>query len=205
MASSKASNASDADLSDMTGVSSKAGKRGRVASGLGEAAEQELVSKAKKRVLEAMNGDSTLALKIDFLITSGKLGKARKTEGAAAMLPSCSNKYHLIGKERIIELLLRLRPALQKDALLEMDLDHLQRLQRFGLRLSDKCAVPTRAWQHLLEEARARYEELGGNRLDKVRFTKKAGANMSTMRSTMPLVAHSLWFPRRRNSCFWST
>lgn len=151
------------------------GKRGRVAGGLGDAAESELVSKAKKRVNEAMNGDTSLALRIDFLITSGKLGRTKKPEGAAAMLPSCSNKYHLIGKERMVEMLLRLRRQLPKDALLKMDLDALQRLLRFGLRLSEKCAVPTRVWLQLLEEACARYEELGGNRLDKVQFIKKGG------------------------------
>lgn len=205
MASSRASNASEGEWSDLTGGSSKVGKRGRVASGLGEATEQELVSKAKKRVNEAMNGDTSLALRIDFLITSGKLGKTKKPEGAAVMLPSCSNKYHLIGKERMVEMLLRLRRQFPKDVLLKMDLDALQRLLRFALRLSERCAVPTRVWLQLLEEASGRYEELGGNRLDKVKFTKKGGGKHVYYEIDYTACGAFTLIAKAKNLCSWST
>lgn len=70
------------DMCSETGTSASArGKRGRVTSGLGDAADSELASKAKRRVMQAMKNDNQLAQRIDYLITAGKLSKTGGTKG----------------------------------------------------------------------------------------------------------------------------
>lgn len=63
--------------------------------------------------------------------------------------------------------------TLQKPVLQKLDLEQLQGLLKYGLRLADKCALPTRNWSELLVETKNRYDNLQGDRLARVVFDKQ--------------------------------
>jgi hypothetical protein len=120
-----------------------------------------------------MRADDQMARKLAFLVTSGKMRSTRNPSEGGLTLPPCANKYHLIGRERIIELLKLCYKDINIAALKTLALEDLQIIIRYTLCLDVKCAIPTRVWDGVKTHALQRYEHIGGNRLEHLVFLKK--------------------------------
>ena len=154
--------------------------------GLGATMDHPLVSKAKRTVNEAMNKDPQLALRFEYMVTSRQFnGKKVCDDPDAELLPSCCNKYHLLGTKRIVELLLYCEPSLSDKILAGMKKDDLEELQDFAFCLAKPCAVPSKTWGVLKKETRSRYISIGGRRLMVVKFVKHGGKKCFTGTSIM--------------------
>ena len=141
--------------------------------------DHALVSKAKRTVNEAMNKDPQLALRFEYMVTSRQFnGKKVCDDPDAELLPSCCNKYHLLGTIRIVELLLYCEPSLSDKILAGMKKDDLEELQDFAFCLARPCAVPSKTWGVLKVETRNRYISIGGRRLMVVKFVKHGDKNV---------------------------
>ena len=149
------------------------GKRGKVLDCLGDTVAHEEIARARKVVINAVRTDDQMARKLAFLVTSGKLRSRSSPLEGKLTLPPCANKYHLIGRERIMELLLDLFPKFNGVALKTLALEDLQTLIRFALCLHVRCAIPTRVWDGVKRHAMERYKAIGGNRLERIVFVKK--------------------------------
>ena len=144
-----------------------------VATGLGAGVDAERVSHARKVVTNAIKDPET-ALRLAYIIESKKLQTTQKPTGDDRPLAPCQNKYELIGKANIVDLLV----ALEEEDVLDADILHqmthkgLIELQKYALCLGEKCAVPSKTWGELVRESKRRYEYLGGRRLRLVVFVK---------------------------------
>lgn len=180
MSKSGASSVSDGDFADaqsmVSTTASKAGKRGVIGAGLVESVDAEQYAAARKLVNKAMKDDMQTAMRFAYLVTSGKIINKRKTDepdGEHAILPGCANKYMLLGKDRIVALLIFLCTHLLKSILDHMHLPDLVELLDYALCLAKKCAVPSKVWGQLKAHAKIRYDAIGGGRLGHLVFVKR--------------------------------
>ena len=150
----------------------KPGKRAASSGNLSEGIDAERLQHAKKVVLEGIRHPET-CMRLAFLIEKEKLKTTRKSN-PDHVLANCQNKYILIGKENIIQLLLALEDKLVEEVLRFMKLEDLQELLTFALCLAEKCAVHSKNWSELVTNAQMRYNKvLGGIRLMAVVFVKR--------------------------------
>ena len=162
------------DDDDMSTPRAKAGRRSNgVQDGFAEGLEADQVRIAKKTVVAAMKANPLIAHKLAFLITTNKLTKKAKKGNGDYMLSPCQNKFRLIGKDRIIELLMAADENLDKKILEMMKLGDLQQLLDYAFAIDARSAVPSKLWSQLKKACMDRYESIGGGRLGRLTFERK--------------------------------
>ena len=106
---------------------------------MGAGVDAERVSHARKVVTNAIKDPET-ALRLAYIIESKKLQTTQKPTGDDRPLAPCQNKYELIGKANIVDLLV----ALEEEDVLDADILHqmthkgLIELQKYALCLGEK-------------------------------------------------------------------
>ena len=71
------------------------------------------------------------------MIEAGKLKAHRKNDGEFAILPPCTDKYILIGKERMVQVLMLLHPDAEQKMFDDMKLEDLKGLLQWALVLDE--------------------------------------------------------------------
>ena len=119
--------------------------------------------------------DPEVAKKLAFIITNKKLQMKKKSRKGAddEKMPTCVNKFDLLGGDRFKLILKHIDVNIDADQLDMMLLEGLRELVVFALNLEVGCALPTKLWGQLKAECKARYEALGGKRLKLVVFVTK--------------------------------
>ena len=113
------------------------------------------------------------------MIQAGKLKAHRKNDGEFAILPPCTNKYILIGKERMVQVLMLLHPDAEQKMFDDMKLEDLKGLLQWALVLDENCAAPSKIWGELKAGAREPYKELGDNRLEPMIYAQQGDRKVS--------------------------
>lgn len=145
--------------------------------GMGENIDEARLSHAKQSVNKAMNADPELAMRFQFMVEKQILKcKKNKQTGDNAMLPGCGNKYHLMGRERSVELMMFLSPECELPTLKLMKKFDLDELLDYSLALARPCAIPSKVWGQVKAIAKTRYAELGAPRLTPLKFLQKGDA-----------------------------
>ena len=164
---------------EFTSLTSK-GKRSRVQDDLGGSVDQGRYQRARNTVNKAMRENPQIAYRLEYIVEHGSVSSKRSKvvskDPDMEVLPSCSNTYTLIGKIRIMKLLMLFRP-LEKDptstwnqrCIEFMKLDDLKLLICYALCCTSQCHVPSKVWGQLRNAAVERYKSIGNNRLDNTR------------------------------------
>jgi hypothetical protein len=147
--------------SDSTLGKRTVGKRRKVADGnFCDNIDEGRAATARKIVTQAIK-DPQPSLRLQFVIERVIAKDTTKRTGDMASLPPCSNKYHLIGKDRSIELFTIFNPAFDKAKLQLMKKADVDELQDFVLALHRPCAVPAKIWGALKQASLVRYTQIG--------------------------------------------
>ena len=125
------------------------------------------VRKARSKVWEAMK-DAQIALRFEYLVDKDVLKKKTKLQGDLATVPPCCNKYDMLGKDRLLELLCDMEPTLDIDTFNLCQLEDLKILVHYALAAARPHAVPSKIWGELKMNSKTRYGALGGNRLQEL-------------------------------------
>ena len=100
---------------------------------------------ARKKVNDAMKNPET-AVKLEYVVNKNILNKKKGATGDAAVLPPCCNKYDLLGKDRLVELVKFCEDSLDVSKLQMMYVEDLRKLTDYGNALDRPCAIPGKVW-----------------------------------------------------------
>ena len=118
------------------------------------------VKEARRQVNLAMKDPNT-AFRLQFIINKNILSKQKALKGDMAILPTCCNKFDLLGKDRLVELAVYCEEDLDESKLKLMHVDDLKILTDFGHALNRPCAIPSKVWGECKKDSKSRYLALG--------------------------------------------
>ena len=183
MAGSVASSADMANLADVddnseAGLStvSRRSKRKLFEVGFEDHIDEDRVKEARKTVNHAMKVDQ-VALRLEYMVTK-VFAKGNKQKSKDHIPPS-TNKYHLLGVDRHLEIIASLDKRADLEKLAKLGKDDMATTVDFILALERPCAVPSKLMSVLKPQAAERYSEIGHDRIVKLKVVIKGDERFS--------------------------
>jgi len=140
--------------------------------GLFSLVDENLAAQARKIVTQAIK-EHRVAIRLMWVVQTQEKKKPKLPKGQTPM-PGCCNKYHLIGKVRIVEVIFCFPDCtFTEEQLYMMQKEDLQDLQDFLLCLERPCAVLSKIPDQNKAHSVERYKSLVHNRFTGLKMIKR--------------------------------